>query len=71
VGSLPSARATWAGRGDVGAGLMARAHAMGAAVAVEGGGSDGQGPRASESGCARARNGADGAVPLGIERGRE
>jgi hypothetical protein len=39
--SLPSARATWAGRGDVGVGLTAWAHAMGAAVAEERGGSDG------------------------------
>jgi hypothetical protein len=40
-GSLPSARATWAGHGGVGAGLTVWAHAMGAAVAEEGGGSDG------------------------------
>jgi hypothetical protein len=38
VGYLPSARVTWAGRGDVGAGLTARVHAMGAAVADEGAG---------------------------------
>jgi hypothetical protein len=54
----------------VGAGLMARAHAMGVVVAEEGGGSDGQGPRSNESGCTRVRNGADGAVPLGRERER-
>jgi hypothetical protein len=35
-----------------------------------GDGSDRQGPRGSESGCARARNDADGAVPLGRERRR-
>jgi hypothetical protein len=34
---------TWAGRGDVGAGLTAQAHAMDAAVAKEGGGFDRQG----------------------------
>jgi hypothetical protein len=39
----------------VGAGLTARAHAMGAAVAEEEGGSDGQGPRLSESGRANGR----------------
>jgi hypothetical protein len=50
---------------------MRGAHAMGATVAGEGDGSDGQGPRASENGCALARNGADGAVPLGRERGGE
>jgi hypothetical protein len=61
---------TWAGYGDMGASLMARAHAMGAAVVEEGGGSDGQGQRASESGCARARSGADGVVPLERERER-
>jgi hypothetical protein len=43
---------------------------MGAAVVEEGGGSDGQGQRASESGCARARSGADGVVPLDRERER-
>jgi hypothetical protein len=62
---------TWAGYGDMGASLMARAHAMGAAVVEEGGGSDGQGQRASESGCARARSGADGVVPLDREREEE
>jgi hypothetical protein len=55
----------------MGAGLTARAHAMGVAVAEEGCGSDGQGPRASESGYARACNGVDGAVPLGKEIGGE
>jgi hypothetical protein len=55
VGSLPSARATWAGRADVGACLTARAHAMGTAVAEEEGGSDGQGPRVSKSGRANGR----------------
>jgi hypothetical protein len=48
-GALPSVRATWAGRADMGAGLAGRAHAMGAVVAEEEDGSDGQGPRASES----------------------
>ena len=48
-GALPSVRVTWAGRADVGAGLASVAHAMGAAVAEEEDGSDGQGPRASES----------------------
>jgi hypothetical protein len=62
AGSLPSARATWARRVDVGASLAGRAHTMGATVAEEEGGSDGQGPRASESGYEQARNGADGAV---------
>jgi hypothetical protein len=56
------------GRGH---GLTARAHDLGAAVVEEEYGSDGQGPRASESGCARACNGADRAVPLGRERGGE
>jgi hypothetical protein len=42
--SLPNARATWAGRADVGTGMAARAHGMGAAVAKEGGRFDGQGP---------------------------
>jgi hypothetical protein len=36
--SLPSDRATWAGRAYMGAGLAARAHAMGTAVAEEGAG---------------------------------
>jgi hypothetical protein len=40
---------------------------MGATVVGEGDGPDGQGPQPSESGCARARNDADGAVPLGRE----
>jgi hypothetical protein len=57
MGSLPSARATWAGRTDVGAGLVGRAHAMGTAVAEEEGRSDGQGPRASESGRGNGRPG--------------
>jgi hypothetical protein len=34
-GALPSARATWAGRVDVGAGLAGGAHAMDAIVAEE------------------------------------
>jgi hypothetical protein len=46
----------------VGASLAGRAHTMGATVVEEEGGSDGQGPRASESGYEQARNGADGAV---------
>jgi hypothetical protein len=50
AGSLPSDRAMWAGRADVGVGLAVRAHAMGVVVAEEGGRSDGQGPHASESG---------------------
>jgi hypothetical protein len=53
------ARSTWAGRGGVGT-----------TVAGEGDVSDGQGPRASESGCARVSNNTDGAVPLGRERRR-
>jgi hypothetical protein len=57
VGSLPSARATWVGRADMGVDLAARAHAMGATIVEEGGGSDGQGPRASESGRANRRPG--------------
>jgi hypothetical protein len=48
-GALPSVRATWVGRADVDTGLAGRAHAMGATVAEEEDGSDGQGPRASES----------------------
>jgi hypothetical protein len=44
---------------------------MGVAVAGEGDGSDEQGPRASESGCERACNCAEGVVPLGRERGGE
>jgi hypothetical protein len=48
-GALPSAWVTWAGRVDVGAGLAGRAHTMGASVVEEEDGSDGQGPRASES----------------------
>jgi hypothetical protein len=55
--SLPSARATWAGRAVVGAGLTARAHAMGTTVAEEEGRSDGQGPRVSKSGQANERPG--------------
>jgi hypothetical protein len=39
----------------MGAGFMARAHAMGVAVVEEEGGFDGQGPRASESGRANER----------------
>jgi hypothetical protein len=47
------ARATWAGHGGCGNSLIVcGAHAMGAAVAREGDGSDRQGPRAFESGCA-------------------
>jgi hypothetical protein len=48
-GALPSVRATWAGHADVGAGLVGGPHAMGATVVEEEDGSDGQGPRASES----------------------
>jgi hypothetical protein len=48
-GALLSARATWAGRADVGAGLASGVHAMGARVAEEEEGSDGQGPHISES----------------------
>jgi hypothetical protein len=47
----------------MGAGFMARAHAMGAAVVEEEGGFDGQGPRASESGRATGlMSGARGTV---------
>jgi hypothetical protein len=49
-------------------GTWARAHAMGTAVAEEGGESNRHGPRASNSGCARVCNGANAAVPLGRER---
>jgi hypothetical protein len=56
------------GCADVGVGLACRVHTMGATVVEEKGGSDGQGPRASESGYAQAHNGVDGAVPLGRER---
>jgi hypothetical protein len=48
-GALPSVRATWTGRANVGAGLAGGAHAMGTIVAEEEDGSDGMGPRASES----------------------
>ena len=68
AGSLSSARVTWAGRVDVGAGLAGRAHTMGMVVAKEEGRSDRHGPRASESGYVQARNGANRAVPLGRER---
>jgi hypothetical protein len=47
-GALPSARVMWAGRAVIGTGLVGRAYAMGAAVAKEEDGSDGQGPHASE-----------------------
>jgi hypothetical protein len=40
-GALPSARASWAGRAVVGAGLAGGAHAMGATVAEEEDGPDG------------------------------
>jgi hypothetical protein len=56
-GALPSARATWAGRAVVGAGLVGGAHAMGAAVVEEEDGSDGQGPRDSKN---ERRNGQTG-----------
>jgi hypothetical protein len=36
MGSSPSARATWAGHGESGCGLTARARAVGGAVAGEG-----------------------------------
>jgi hypothetical protein len=55
-GALPSARASWAGRAVVGAGLAGGAHAIGATVAEEEDRSDGQGPRDSES-KERAREG--------------
>jgi hypothetical protein len=48
-GALPSVRATWAGRADVGVGLADRAHTMGVVVPEEEEGSNGYGPRASES----------------------
>jgi hypothetical protein len=51
--------------------VSARAHAMGVAFAEEEGGSDGQGPRARESGYTRVCNGAERVVPLGRERGAE
>jgi hypothetical protein len=57
---------SWGRRGGL---TVCGPHAMGAdaAVAREGTGLTG-GPRASESGFARACNGADGVVPLGRER---
>jgi hypothetical protein len=45
------------GRANVSAGLAVTAHTIGAVVAEEGGGSDGQGPRASKSGRANRRSG--------------
>jgi hypothetical protein len=55
----------------VGAGLTARAHAMGAVVVEEDGGSNGQGPQGRENWYALAHNDADGTVPLGREKGGE
>jgi hypothetical protein len=64
------ARATWASRGAWAWARFNRARGACHGRGGCGGGdeSDGQGLRASESGCARARNCADGAVPLARER---
>jgi hypothetical protein len=56
-GALPSARATWAGRVVMGAGLVGGSHAMGTTVAEEEDRSDGKGPRASERGRPNGRTG--------------
>jgi hypothetical protein len=56
-GALPSARATRAGCANVGAGLAGGAHTMDTAVAEEEDGSDGQGPRVSESEWQNGRTG--------------
>jgi hypothetical protein len=66
------ARATWVGRGGVGTVWPCAGHTPWARrLRGEGDGSDGLDLRASESGCERARNDTDGAVPLGRERGGE
>jgi hypothetical protein len=50
VGSLPSARATWEGRGDVGAGLIVLAHAMGARLLRKGAGLTGRAREPAKAG---------------------